>query len=255
MNDLKYTTQSMLNKYEVLWKKVRKKHGDNLEQALEEIIELENDEISLFSKLVDEDIKLSEQKVYKTKTASLDILLAANQQKNQAKSELSQAAFFRAIKAFDMAKNAHMDHLLHDTRIIFGKIKNDLKNECENQSKSRNDGSEGGDIYAKKSEDAVYLALELWLICYQNHSIRRASNLIVEKVNTKIIELNINISRSQYTSNTPIPPATEYTVSTWVSAFKHHINQTPKDVDPRKCIKFYYDNYFLNDKLYFELKL
>lgn len=250
MKELSQISAETLISYKEMLEHVHNKHGKNYKKALDELIQLKEESIDFYKENIKKLVEYSSKCTPKLLSEIVSVMQQVGKG-NQKDNDLYQAAFYSAIGNENAAKQQHLKNVLHDTEIIYSREINELKHKLASKLESEGFGAVGGRVFAKKSEQPVFLALDLWRVKYQGNTNVSAANLLLDVVNEKIAELNQAISISRSTRNTPMLEISEpETIAAWIGGLNKLINNKPFPKKARKCIKDYYVNYYLKDKYF-----
>jgi len=251
MKELNHISAETLISYKEMFEYVHNKHGKNYKKSLEELTQLKKQAIDFFEVKIKELVEYSNKCTPKPSSELINVMQQVGKG-SQKDNDLHQAAFYSAIGNEGAAKQQHLKNMLNDTEILYSIEINKLKHKLMSKSESECFGAVGGGVFAKKSEEAVYLTLDLWRQKYQGFSNTDAASFLLDIVNEKRAELNSEISNSRNTNNTPMLEISDIkSLTLWIGALKALINGKPIPKRARKCIQNYYDNYYLNDTYYF----
>jgi hypothetical protein len=248
--ELNHVSRETLASYKEMFVHLQEKHGCNYEEAIEELIYLRADAAKYYEIKVQELVEYSSHCTPKSGGELIKVMQNIGEEK-QKDSDLYQAAFYSAIDNRSMAKAQHMKNALHDQDIIYSEEIKKYEQKIQARTDAQIYGSDGGKVFSRKSEELVFIALDLWRIKYQSRTNIEAANLLLNIINEKVAELNQAISISRTTRNTPMLEISEpETIAAWIGGLNKLINNKAFPKKARKCIKDYYVNYYLKDQFF-----
>jgi hypothetical protein len=249
MDSLKDTSPERLEKYNSIYDFLIEKHADNLEDALKEIVQLEEDGLSFFNEKIEEQLELSKSIAYR------DDLVLDNMLREKTENHVDKdigmllAAYYTAKRIPYLAKKQHLENLLHDSKIIFNDWRQKINLKIAFHAKATSNGSTGGNAFVEKSRDAVFITLDTWRKDYSHLSNKKASRELFPIANAKIKELN-DIKSAAHKTNLMLPLESQDTIAFWISNLKRLIENKSLHKKCRACILDYYKDYYCNN-IYF----
>jgi len=249
MDNLKDTSPERLEKYNSIYDFLIEEHADNLEGALKEIVQLEEDGLAFFNEKIEEELELSKSIVYKTDTELDHILRERSEISNGIDIGIYLSFHYTAKRMPVLARKLHLENLLHDSNIIFNDWRQKINLKLALHAKAKANGSSGGNAFVEKSRDAVFITLDTWRKDYSHLSNKKASRELFPIANAKIKELN-DIKSAAHQTNLMLPLESQDTIAFWISNLKRLIENQPTHKKCRACIQDYYKDYYCNN-IYF----
>jgi len=238
--------------YQNMFDRLLKTLESDYSGAIKELENIMATELKFFSEKFDEKLKKSKKTNYKNHLESIKILNNAVHDDSPTNLALTQAAFYTAIGNTTLAKEQHLKNYHHDSDLIFNAMMQRFNQELFLQNSAKKCGYNGGSKFAKKSEEAVFLALDLWRKDYQSLTNKQASRLLFDVINKKIDELNKNISSSRNTDYTVMSNlVSPDTIALWIAAYKRLIDEKPLVKKTRHCIQQYFDMHHKTNTYHF----